>query len=273
MDIIDGHAHACGMLIDTEGVCKYRKDNHVDRVLLCAGEPGSKKIYKLPNLAKVFQSSRLIYINNAFTSLIIRISKMNEYIDQGNEKVALMAEEYPEYIMNTYWINPIEEDCMNKMEDFRSRHSFFMLKLHQCWTNFDIQDERVHSVIRWADQNRIPIFIHLKTKDQVHGFITLTKEFPNVTFILAHLIGIEEFDKTIGNNVYADLSCPLLHSVRMLQRAYDIFGPERLILGSDAPYGDDNLRLAMNQMHEAGLSESEIELICGKNLLQVLGSL
>lgn len=270
MKIIDGHAHACGMLLNTDDVIRYLQDNDIDRIILTAGEPNSNKVYNLPNLAKIFKNSSLIYFNNKLTSFIIKVSKMYNHIDEGNDKVALMAEEFPEYIMNTYWINPQENDCIKKMEEFRLKHSFYMLKLHQCWTKFDMMDENIIHIIKWAEKNRIPIFIHLKSKDQVKKFIILTKKYPEVTFILAHLIGIEEFDNSIGNNVYFDMSCPLLHSVKMLKTVRDNFGSERILLGSDSPYGTDNIKLAISQMREVGMTENEIELVCSKNIETIL---
>lgn len=270
MKIIDGHAHACGMLLNTNEVLNYMNANNIDKIILSAGEPNSQKVYRLPYLAKVFTSSKLIYANNALTAMIIGISKMNTHIDQGNEKVALMAQEYPEYIMNTYWINPVEVNCIHKMDEFQKKYSFSMLKMHQCWTKFDIEDERIVKVIEWAELYQKPIFIHLKSKNQVKKFISLTKKYQRVTFILAHLIGIEEFDRTVGENVYFDISCPLLHSVKMLKSARSNFGAGRLLLGSDAPYGADNIKLAISQMREVGMNNDEIELVCKKNIQKLL---
>ncbi len=270
MKIIDGHAHACGMFLNAADTVSYMKLNNIYKIILTAGEPDSRKVYKLPYLAKMFPGSRLIYMNNALTAMIIGISRMNRHIDQGNETVALMAQEFPDYILSTYWINPVEADCIQKIEVFSKKYSFCMLKMHQCWTKFDIGDERIVKVIEWAEFNQKPIFIHLKSKTQVKKFISLTKKYPGVTFILAHLIGIEEFGSSIGENVYFDISCPLLHSTKMLVRAWNNFGAERILLGSDAPYGTDNINLAINQMREAGMNNDEIELVCSKNIQKLL---
>lgn len=193
MKIIDGHAHACGMFLNASDTVRYMKVNNIYKMVLSAGEPDSDKIYRLPYMARWFRSSRLIYMNNALTSMIIKLSKMNQYIDQG------------------------------------------------------------------------------KSRSQVKKFISLTKKYQGVTFILAHLIGIEEFDRSIGNNVYYDISCPLLHSTKMLEKAWKNFGAERILLGSDAPYGTDNIKLAISQMHEVGMNDDEIELICSKNIEKLLG--
>lgn len=56
----------------------------------------------------------------------------------------------------------------------------------------------------------------------------------------------------------------------MLKRAWNNFGAERLLLGSDAPYGADNINLAISQMREVGMDNEEIELVCNKNIQKLL---
>jgi len=57
----------------------------------------------------------------------------------------------------------------------------------------------------------------------------------------------------------------------MLEKAWKNFGAERILLGSDAPYGTDNIKLAISQMREVGMNHDEIELICSKNIEKLLG--
>lgn len=270
MKKIDGHVHACGMIIDSDGAMEYLRKNDLEKIVLSAGEPDSSKIYKLPYLAKIFKTSRLIYFNNALTRFLMGLTKMYHHIDQGNEKVALMAKEHPECILNTYWINPTETEALQKMETFYQKYSFCMIKMHQCWTDFDLDDGRIIEILKWAQTHDTPVFLHLRSKDQVRKLIILSKEYREVNFILGHLIGIEEFDHTIGENVYFDISCAPLHSIAMLRRAYDNFGANRILLGSDAPYGTDNIELAINQMRAVGMNEQEVQRVCYQNIRKLL---
>ncbi len=267
---IDAHVHACGILVNITGAMEYMEQNQLSKIVLSAGEPNSKKNYKMPYLAKIFKSSNLTYCINKFIAFITKIKKTYKYIDQGNEKVALMAEELPDYILNTYWINPLDANSVDKMEKFYKKHTFCMIKMHQCWTNFDIKDKITIDIINWAKKNDIPIFLHLKSKSQIIKFKEILRDYPEVIFILGHLIGIEEFKKGNGENLYFDISCAPLHSVNMLKKAYDNFGASRIILGSDAPYGKDNISLAISQMQEVGMSEIEMERVCYANIKEIL---
>jgi hypothetical protein len=60
---------------------------------------------------------------------------------------------------------------------------------------------------------KLPIFIHLFSKEQSIRFAKLTNVFINTTFIIAHMIGFEEITaKSINTNVYFDISAPQLIS-------------------------------------------------------------
>ena len=100
--IIDGHAHACGSCLDVESTLKYLKQEGIDKVILSVGEHGSQKNYGLPNLAKVFQSSKLIYLNNQLTRKLIEKTGLLKYLEEENLRIAQMAEQCPKHIMNPY---------------------------------------------------------------------------------------------------------------------------------------------------------------------------
>lgn len=56
----------------------------------------------------------------------------------------------------------------------------------------------------------------------------------------------------------------------MLKRAYELVGAERLIVGSDTQYGDNNIKKAINKLRDLNMSEAEINMICSKNIEKIL---
>ena len=92
--------------------------------------------------------------------------------------------------------------------------------------------------------------------------------------MIAHLIGIEEFvkQKVLSENVYFDISCPQLIPLEKLRIALEAFGPTRLLLGSDTPYGKKNIRLNIERINGLNLSATEKELILGNNILKILAA-
>lgn len=268
--IIDGHAHACGIYMDKQLILENLNKQGIDKVILSAGEPGSSKNYSFPNFGKLFKSSSLIYFFNKIIGRMVEKSGAARFIDSENERIAKMAERNPDHIMNTYWADICDKDCIEKIKSFALKHDFAMIKMHQCWNHFNIKDRNCIEIVKYAGEMNKPIFIHLSTKEQVHEFISVADEYKDTMFIVAHLIGIEEFDNGITDNIYFDISCPELNSMKMLKRAYELVGAGRLILGSDTPYGINNIEKAIERLKALNMSESEIDLVCGQNIEKLL---
>ena len=269
--IIDGHAHACGIYATEEAILENIKLQRVDKIILSAGEYNSTANYSIPNLSKLFKTSTLPYKTNKFIHKVVTRTNAVEHLESENERVAKMAQKYPDQIGNTYWVNINDPQCVHKLEQFIEVYPLSMIKMHQCWTPFDMRDEKVQQIIQLAMKIKKPLFIHLDSKEQVKAFKEIAEKNREATFIVAHLIGIEVFDQTLKNpNVYFDLSCPELHSIPMLERAYHCFGAERLLLGSDTPYGKDNIKKVLKQLEEISLTQEEKDLVCYKNIMRLL---
>lgn len=269
--IIDGHAHACGTYYSGESIIKYLDLHGIDMVVLCAGEPESNKNYSYPMLSDTFKSEKLGYFFNKIISVVTKISGVSNHIDDQNKVVYEMAREYPQRIVNTYWANPLEKDCIEKLNKYHSLYNFRMIKMHQCWNKFDICDKRSIEIIKWATEIDIPIFIHLLSEEQVLKFIEETNNFQNTTFIVAHMIGFEQINKNTKNtNVYYDLSAPQLYQSEMIKKAFNAVGSTRLILGSDTPYGIDNIPKIQNRLKKLSVSNKDLDNIMGDNLAKLL---
>lgn len=265
--IIDGHAHACGIYQTEECILENLQRQGIDKVILSAGEYESSTNYGIPHLEKFFKTSKLMYASNKLIYFMTKRTNAVAYLDSENERVAKLAEKYPDQIGNTYWVNCNDKECVKKLEVFSKRYSMSMIKMHQCWTPFDIQDERCKIIIEKAKQLHKPVFIHLINQEQVKKFIQVAEEFCENTFIVAHLIGIEEFTPELKNsNIYFDLSCPELHSMEMLKRAYELFGANKLLMGSDTPYGKNNIHKVLKQIEQLKLTQEEKEMITYKNI-------
>ncbi|HCW53261.1 MAG TPA: hypothetical protein DG753_05900 [Clostridium sp.] len=268
--IIDAHAHSCGIYGDEQLIFENMKRQGIDRVILSAGQKGSIKNYNLPNLGQYIKSSKLMYFFNRIIRIIVNKTGAANFIDSENEKIANMAEKNPEYIMNTYWADLSNKNCIEKLKKFQLKHDFAMIKLHQCWNKFNIRDDNFIEIVKLAKEIEKPIFIHLISKEEIREFIRFSKKHKDTIFIMANLIGIEEFDNTINKNIYFDISCPELNSLEMLKRAYELVGAERLILGSDSPYGDNNINKAINKLRDLNMSVAEINMICSENIEKIL---
>lgn len=92
--------------------------------------------------------------------------------------------------------------------------------------------------------------------------------------ILCHIGGNDMFDEVerclVGRNVYFDLSLSLnrINKIQLLRIIQD-HGADRILFGTDSPWGDQKQYLEM--LHELPLFDDEKELILEKNASEILG--
>lgn len=146
-----------------------------------------------------------------------------------------------------------------------------MIKLHQCWNKFDIDDHNSIEVIKWETERIMPIFIHLLSENQVLKFVEITNVFKDTIFIVAHMIGFEIISRNTKNaNVYYDLSSPQVYPTKIINKALISVGSTKLILGSDTPYGVDNIEKIKNRLKQQLLSSKDLDNIMGGNIAKLL---
>lgn len=76
------------------------------------------------------------------------------------------------------------------------------------------------------------------------------------------MIRITSMSEKLKNpNVYFDLSAPQLHSQLTLEGAIHKIGYKKLVLGSDSPYGIDNIERTLKRLRKLLLTENLIRIL------------
>jgi predicted TIM-barrel fold metal-dependent hydrolase len=103
--------------------------------------------------------------------------------------------------------------------------------------------------------------------------IDFIRRHPHIRIIVAHLFGLELYIQSglSFENVYFEISSPQLVSLQRLKVALHHFGARRIVLGSDTPYGKDNLHLNLERVRALPISDEEKALILGGNTQELLG--
>jgi uncharacterized protein len=102
----------------------------------------------------------------------------------------------------------------------------------------------------------------------------LAERFPALRLIVAHMGGYRQWDEAeaelVGANVHLDLSYTFGHiSDEQILRMVRTHGPERIVWGSDFPWGEPRDTLAA--FRRLGLAEADERRILAANLLALLG--
>ena len=271
--IIDAHAHACGVFLKSKDIIEMLDMNNVDKVVLVPGEFGSDKNYSLPELATKFPNTDVISFTNFITKIVIRISGAAKQIDEGNRYVFSLAKDYPDRIVQFYWVKLSESDVLEKLKIHFSEYKFKGIKLHQCWESFSIDSYFFRQVAVWAENHDLPLFIHLYTDKDVIQLINYKRKHPNLKLIVAHLFGLELFiaEKFKDENLYFDTSTIQLISDIRFKKVIDFIGADKVLFGTDTPYGaKDNIKRNINRIKSLEISSRDKDLILGLNMKRLL---
>lgn len=193
-------------------------------------------------------------------------------------------------------IHPNDEDIEDKLL-YLKENGFRGIKIHPDYTDTFIDDERYIRIIAEAKRLGLLVMTH-SGKDPKYDIIHCPPEkgalmldrvedlVPNTkpNMIFAHLGGnyqLEDVEKyLVGRNCYIDISCSfhdLWHystsSDADIIRVIRNHGADKMLFATDSPWNDQKATVERFKAL-SGLSDSEKEMILGKNAEQLLfGSL
>ena len=270
--IIDGHSHACGEYLTADSLIATIDKWGVDKVILVPGELNSSANYSLPNFAKVFPKHNVVKITNFISKITIRLTGKVKEIPAGNEFVYDLTQKSQGRIIQFIWITKQNGNINDFLNKKYSEWGFHGVKLHQCWETFTVDSNFFREVAVWAEKNDLPLFIHPDSDAEVLKIIDYKRDHPNLKLIIAHLFGLELFIKENfkDDNLYFDSSCPQLISEKRLMIAIRFIGINKIIFGTDTPYGRDNIDKYMKKIKNLNISAQDRDLILGENLRKLL---
>lgn len=157
------------------------------------------------------------------------------------------------------------------------------IKLHPDYQGFFMDDKRLWPIMEAAGTLGLPVLFHAGWDPHSprinHGtprqFADLHHAFPKVTMISAHVgcngeFPDEAFEYLAGTDIYLDTAIAYTRFMdgwlRKIIRAHSI---ERILFGSDCPWGSPLLQLA--QIRRLELTEEENDHILWKNACELFG--
>ncbi len=272
--VIDGHAHSAGEFLRGEDVVRALDALGVDMVILCPGPLNEATKWPVPPLARVFRRRGLGLPGNRLLRLTSGYVRKRFRFEESNAHVAEMARRHPGRIVQACWVDPEDAEVRRVLPARHDEWKFKAIKTHQCFQRFRSDSPGMHALARFATERKLPVFIHLYAKRDALGLVELAAAHPGTDFVVAHLLGFEVFaraDRRRIGNIHFDISPPNLCPIALVERALREFGAGRLLLGSDAPYGKDNLEKAVARVRDLDLAEDEKGMILGGNARRLYG--
>jgi predicted TIM-barrel fold metal-dependent hydrolase len=270
--IVDGHAHSAGEFYRGENIVRTLDELGVDKVILCPGPVNEPRKFPVPNTTKILKrrgpglaGSRALRLTAGYVERRFDFVASNAY-------VASLAGRYPGRIVQACWVDPGDPALVSELAPCLKEWGFRALKVHQSFQRVPSDAPGMHVLARFAGEKGLPIFIHLFSKEDAVALLTLAAVHPDATFVIAHLLALDVFAAArpeARDNIYFDISPPSMTPLRLVMRALRAFGARRLLMGSDTPYGKDNLKEALALVRSLDIAEDERRLILGENASRV----
>lgn len=192
--------------------------------------------------------------------------------DPDNGKVFDTVGKNPSRFLGWIFVNPRgKKDQVAEFEKYKDRDGFVGVKAHPFWHHFEPRE--LTPVAERLARIGKPLLIHAGFGKE-GNFEALLSKVPDLMLILAHA-GFPEYVDTWKKikprkNVYLDISQTSYTSERATREAANYLGAERLLFGTDGPYGFHDA----NHRYDYGFIKRRIERLFpdGKDREGILGN-
>ena len=194
-----------------------------------------------------------------------------------NELTLDAVKDHPDRLTGLVWVNPNDgEIALDLIREAHVEWGFRGVKLHPLLDSYLPDSEAVHPVMELAARYNMPALFHCGHPpwSLPWHFGNLAEAFPEVPIILGHMghghivyiNGAIEVARK-HDNVYLETSGMPMHT--KIKEAADLVGPDRVMYGSDAPFGHPAFEL--KKVEVSGLSGEEMEKVLGQNAMNLYG--
>jgi len=192
-----------------------------------------------------------------------------------NELVRRAVQTYPDRLVGCYWPNPHEEDAAEKVKIALTDWGFRGIKLHPLFQAFLPNEKIVHPIMEEARRAKVPMLIHTGHSPFSLPWSVgeLAESFPDVKIVMLHMGDGHGVYMEAAINVARRMDNIYLETSRMpngskIKEALSTVGRERVMYGSDMPFGDPIVEIVKATVLE--LSDEEFELYFYRNAKKLL---
>ncbi len=277
--IIDSHVHLTPPFI-LNNIEKYRKQDEYFN-LLCSSSVNEN--ITAEDLIKHMEKNNIqksVVFGFAFKDMDL-CQKVNDYII---DKI----KEYPERLIGFAVLNPLTGTDIIKEELKRCKKAGIkgIGELLPAGQKFNITDSnQMYAICNICQKYNWPLLIHInepvghyykgKTKDSVKEGYILAQNFPETTFIFAHLGGglcfyelMPEVKKTLKKVYYDTAAVPFLYNSKIYNSLKAAGVTDKILMGSDYPLISPVKYI--KQIEKTDLTEKEEKGLLAGNFNRIL---
>lgn len=290
--IIDIHAHFEPRILPLPELIRRMDKDGVRKTFLIShltDPPETKKagfpvavqrfmFYHRPLRALAFALTKSMYRKKGEWNLWLNkfssnSAKFSIVLKPDNSSVVNAVAQYPDRLNGWIFVNPEMDDALETIDKYSNVPGMIGIKIHPFWHHFSMS--QAEPVIRRAHELKMPILIHLGFED-FNNYACLPGKYNKAIFIFAHL-GIPFYADLWcrfkeNQNVYFDVASPYHVDARLIRLAVKMLGAQRILFGTDAPYGrEDSIAQIKQWIVRLPVSDGEKELIFAENSKRIFG--
>lgn len=247
MPVVDVHAHHEPRMLDVPTLIAQMDAHGIDRVALipCMNDPLPEAPAALLAAVRHLMRSSCHPVARAVNAatltdegdLRLRGRVHAIYPRPDNAAVIEVVRAHPGRFLAWIFLNPRAGIGLAELETWRHVPGVLGVKLHPHWHGWPIAD--AIPIARRCEELDLPILIHLGFGAR-GAWRVLADACPRLRLLFAHA-GIPHYDRIWGAirddpRLAVDVSSPYLDEA-LVRDAVAALGPERVLYGTDAPYG------------------------------------
>ncbi len=280
MRIIDVHTHI------------FPKEIRTRREAYFTDEPAFKKLYQSPNSRLIDAQEMLAAMDDhrVERSVIFGFPwKDSQLFKKHNDYIIAVVNRHPDRFIGLGCFDPLCEDAAEETQRCLEQGGLSgigELAFYQSGID-DVALARLQPVMDICQEQNRPVLIHTnepightypgKTPNTLTQIYQLIDRFSDNKIVLAHWGGglfffslLKKEVKQRLRHVYFDTAAsPYLYDPKVYRLAIELVGVEKILFGSDFPLLPPDRYV--DEMKAAGLSQDEMNKICGLNAAKLFG--
>ena len=272
--IIDAHTHI------------FPAEIRKNREAYFSDEPSFKKLYQSPKSRLIGAQEMLSIMDESRVNSAVIFGfpwKNSKLYKRHNDYIREVVDRYPDRFIGLGCFDPFSDGAADEARRCLKKGALSgigELAFYQSGIE-DTALKRLAPVMEICRDRNVPVLIHTnepighsypgKTPNTLAQIYQLVQTFPQNKIILAHWGGglfffslLKKEIKQSLRHVYFDTAAsPYLYDADVYRLAIQLVGVEKILFGSDFPLLPP--ARYFDEMKAAGLSEAEMQLICGGN--------
>ena len=289
MKIIDSHAHFEPQILDLPALLFRMKQHGIGMTALMAAitlDPIYKKPEFLMSIQRLMMQTPGLWSvarcvdrwfhgqkgtwSPWYRKLLAQKASYRIAQKPDNRAVFDAIDAHPEQLCGWIFINPLQDGWRQELNNFSGHPGAVGIKVHPFWHRYSIQ--RASELAQVASELKMPLMVHLGFED-VKNVIQFMKNHTGFPMIFSHAAFpfYQQLWKsiTMREDTFVDVSSHHVNGT-VLRRAYWALGAERLLFGTDDPYGEPDYGLKMQKwIMSLNLTSSEESLILRDNFIKI----